>query len=183
MDSSRLEDILGELKEFVLKLKEVEIKSIILSLRRWLSTKGKINKVSFKRGDIVEIDLGLGYGFEMSYLHPCIILEDSNAGFSLVIPCSTGKFGKKNKYIINGTKEDGFKKDTGVLIDSIRCISKTRINRKVGEVSLEFYDRINEKILLEFFKKQSMEVRNLKKDYEAVLKENIELKKKLDLNN
>lgn len=116
----------------------------------------------------------------MSYLHPCIVLEDSNAGFCLLVPCSTGKFGKKNKYIINGYTKDGFKSNTGVLIDSLRCISKTRINRKVGEVSLEFYDRINNKILSEYFKKQVLDMKNLKKDYDRILEENIKLKEKIN---
>lgn len=180
MNRNSLENILEELKDFILNFREIEMKSVILSLKRWISTKEKVSKIKFKRGDIVEIDLGLGYGYEMSYLHPCIVLEDSSAGFCFVAPCSTGKFGKKNKYIVDGTIEDGFKRDTGVLIDSIRCISKTRINKKVGKVSLEFYDLLNEKIMIEYFKKQSMNIRNLKRDYEKVVKENIELKKKIN---
>lgn len=59
------------------------------------------------------------------------------------------------------------------MIDSFRCISKTRINRKVGEVSLEFYDKINDKILSEYFKKQLLDMKNFKKDYDRVLEKNI----------
>lgn len=180
MDQSN--EILNMLKDFIGRMKNFEIASILLSMKRWIGTKGKVNRVNFKRADIVEIDLGLGYGFEMSYLHPCIILQDSSAGFCFVAPCSTGKFGKVNKYIINGYINDGFKSNTGVLIDSIRCISKTRINKKVGEVSLEFYDKLNIEIVKEYFQKQNLEVRNLKRDYERLLEENIELKKHISNN-
>lgn len=173
-------EILNTLKDFIMGMKNMETASAILSLKRWISTKGKNNKIKFKRGDIVEVDLGLGYGFEMSYLHPCIVLEDSNAGFCLLVPCSTGKFGKRNKYIVDAYTNDGFKSNTGVLIDSFRCVSKTRINKKVGTVSLDFYDKVNDAILKEYFKKQVLKYENLKKDYSILVQENIMLKEKIN---
>ncbi len=157
-------DLLNNFTDFVKFMKVVELSSIIWSMNRWINSKGKFNSKTFATRDIVEVDLGIGYGFEMSYRHPCIILKDSNAGFCLVVPCSTGKYGKKNKFIIDGTKTDGFEENTGVLIDAIRCISKTRITNKVGQITVPFLDKLNDAILETYFSRKFYKLSKLEKD-------------------
>lgn len=163
----------------VTKLSVIELSSIILSLERWMSVKGTMNKGAYKVRDIVGVDLGLGYGYEMSYRHPCIVLYDSNAGFCLVVPCSTGKYGKGNKFIIDGTPTDGFRENTGVLIDAVRCVSKTRINSKVGEITVSFLERLNNIIIHNYFPRHFHRLHVLKNELEAERLKIKELESKL----
>lgn len=157
-------DLLDNFVELLKSMKVIEVSSIIWSMNRWINSKGNHNSKVFKIRDIVEVDLGIGYGFEMSYRHPCIILKDSNAGFCLVVPCSKGKYGKSNKFIIDGTTADGFAENTGVLIDAIRCISKTRITNKVGQITVPFLDKINNAILETYFPMKFYKLNKLEKD-------------------
>lgn len=143
--------VLYNVYKFLLNLRSGETASILLSLKSWIDNKGRTNPVHYSPRDIVEVELGLGFGFEMSYRHPCIVVYNSGAGFCLVIPCSTGKFGKRNKYIVDGTTTDGFSENTGVLLDAMRCISKTRIHQKVGEITVPFFNRLNKLLLEEYF--------------------------------
>lgn len=138
-----------KLRNYIFTLKVKETSSILLSFFNWLKTKEKYNKKKYKTRDIVEVDLGIGYGFEMSYRHPCIVLKDE-AGFCLIVPCSTGKYGKNNKFILDATPKDGFKQNTGILLDSVRTISKTRISNTLGEISVDILEQINKK-MIEFY--------------------------------
>lgn len=161
--------------EFIIKLKVIELASIIWSMERWMTIKGQMNQTKYTIRDIVEVDLGLGYGFEMSYRHPCIVIHDSNAGFCLVVPCSTGKYGKRNKFIIDGISSDGFKENTGVLIDAMRCVSKTRITGKVGEITVPFLNKMNNIILEEYFSRHFHKLSVLEKDLQREREKNQEL--------
>ena len=173
-------NMLDNMLDFIKNLKVCETVSIIRSHNNWMTVKSKFNNSKFKIRDIVEVDLGVGYGYEMSYKHPCIVLNDSNDGFCLVVPCSTGKYGKHNKFIIDGEPYDGFKYPTGVLIDSIRCISKTRISNKVGEITVTFLDKLNNIILETYFERNKLKIRNLERDLKKEREKNVLLISQLE---
>lgn len=132
-----------------LTLRAKELAAVIASLAAWAHSKQQDNRMVYAVRDIVQVDLGCGFGYELSYRHPAIVLHDGGQ-FCLVVPCSTGKYGKNSRYIINGTPEDGFSTNTGVPLDGLRTVSKTRISHKVGQVSVSFLDRLNAAILREF---------------------------------
>lgn len=93
-------------------------------------------------GSILFVDFGaMNFGFELSYPHPSVVLGESDA-FLFVIPCSTRKHGKYFPDILDGTKEDGFLSDTGVILDNCRWISKGRVIARMGKVTDEFLRRI-----------------------------------------
>lgn len=145
-------------------LKVLELASILISLNGWQQSKFKSSKKNFNTRDIVEVDLGLGHGFEMSYRHPCIVLHNSQEGFCFVVPCSTGKYGKKNKYILDGETSDGFSRPSGVLLDATRAISKVRITGKVGEVTVPFLEKLNTELINVYFPRQNHQLFTLKSD-------------------
>lgn len=121
----------------------------------------------------------MGHGFEMSYRHPCIILHDSNDGFCFVIPCSTGKYGKNNKHILDGEVNDGFERPTGVLLDAIRCVSKVRVTGKVGEITVPFLDRLNNELLKVYFSRQYHRLYTITNDLREQKRLNLELQQNI----
>lgn len=157
-----------------------EISSIAKTLYKWEVTNKIICKTTFSVRDIVLVDLGLGYGYELSYEHPCIILNINKDGFFLAIPCSTGKYYKKSKFILKGDITDGFKIKTGVLLDSIRTISQVRISHKVGEITPAFLDYINSEILKIYLPKEAMIKRNLENDLYTSKQEILKLKNEIN---
>lgn len=156
--------ILLNLYHFTKVLKVIELSSLLISLNGWQKSKGQASQKSFNTRDIVEVDLGLGHGYELSYRHPCIVLHDSKDGFCLVIPCSTGKYRKNNKHILDGEIIDGFARPSGVLLDAVRSVSKVRITGKVGKITVPFLDKLNNELLQLFFSRHFHRLQIMDKD-------------------
>ncbi|WP_281217540.1 type II toxin-antitoxin system PemK/MazF family toxin [Lysinibacillus capsici] len=155
-------------------LKVIEASSIVSSMNSWRLAKGSNSTVAYNVADIVLVDLGLGYGFEMSYQHPCVILYESQ-GFCYVVPCSTGKYGKRNKFIMDAKRSDGFEDNTGILLDAVRCISKTRIISLVGQVNIDCLNKINEALFKLYLSKKHNELKVAQKDIVELQQEKIAL--------
>lgn len=164
---------------FIKSLKVIELSSILLSINGWQNSKGKASRKSFNTRDIVEVDLGLGHGYEMSYRHPCIVLHDSKDGFCFVVPCSTGKYGKRNKHILDGEISDGFAQPTGVLLDAARTVSKVRITGKVGKITVPFLEKLNNRLLQLYFSRHYHRLGTTKNDLTRQIQENKELMEKI----
>lgn len=164
---------------FTKNLKSGEYSSMLLSLDSWRSSKGKMSTETYKPRDIVMADLGLGHGYEISYQHPCIVVSESK-GFCFVVPCSTGKYQKRSKYILNGEPKHGFQEPTGVLLDAVQCIQKVRIQHKVGVLDLGLFKVINEKLLKFYLSKYDHQINVLQKDLAKEKEKNAELEKKLE---
>lgn len=171
--------VLFNLYQFTKSFKVNELSSVLLSAHNWQQQKKKFNKKEYKVRDIVLVDLGLGYGYEMSYQHPCIVLHDSRDGFCFVIPCSTGKYNLKNKHVIKGEVTDGFAQPTGILIDAVCCISKVRIIGKVGEVTVPFLDKVNDALLKIYFSRKYHKLSMAEKDMAKLDSENQLLKQQI----
>lgn len=171
--------VLMNFYHYTKNLKIIELASLLISMNAWQVSKGQASRKNFKTRDIVEVDLGLGHGFEMSYRHPCIVLHNSKDGFCFVVPCSTGKYGKNNKYILDGEVSDGFQRQTGVLIDAVRCVSKVRVTGKVGEISVPFLEKLNNKLLQTYFSRHHHRLEIMSRDLEQQKKINEELQVKL----
>lgn len=164
---------------FTKKFKVIELSSLLLSINGWQNSKGKSSKKSFNTRDIVEVDLGLGHGFEMSYRHPCIVLHDSKDGFCFVVPCSTGKYGKNNKHILDGEIKDGFQRPSGVLLDATRAVSKVRITGKVGQITIPFLDKLNNELLQLYFSRHHHRLTTMSNDLKREKEINSNLQDKI----
>lgn len=156
-----------------------KIASFILSLYRW-RTSEKINKFRFHEDkskrprimkyevrDIIFADFGAtNFGVEASFEHPAIVLHNGFY-FLVVIPGSTGRSGKGD-YILDADKSENFYHKTGIQIDQIRVIDKSRVIRKTGKkVPPEFMGKINDLILEKYLfpvkkKMKEMEIENKK---------------------
>lgn len=157
-----------------------KVASFILSLYRWLTAE-KSNKLRFVQckskkpkimnyevRDIIFADFGAtNYGVEASFEHPAIVLHNGYY-FLVVIPGSTGRYGKGD-YVLNATKNENFKHHTGIQIDQIRVIDKSRVIRKTGKkVPVEFMDKINEVILEKYLVPVKKKINNLEKENEEL---------------
>ena len=59
----------------------------------YILRKNEFYKNKYKKGEIVYIELGANVGNELSYIHPCVILEENRDNI-FVIPCSSSKVSK-----------------------------------------------------------------------------------------
>ena len=163
-------------KEFYTSLKNFEKDMIdrssyeaalwIESNEKYLASNGKSNKIKYKPGDIVIVDLGCNnYYFEFSYIHPAVVIKDSfNKIF--IVPC-TSQIKKDNirfnhfKTII-ARQTDGFVKSSMLLLDEAKFIDKNRIISKVGCVTHDFYNKLYNKLFIELFESKNYELEIIK---------------------
>lgn len=115
---------------------------------RWILNRTSTNQKSYKRGEILFVDLGANnFRFEPSFTHPCIVLINRKTSL-LVVPCSSKKHGRNYPNIIDAkAKVDGFAKDTGIQIEEFRWINKNRVISKMGRVSSNVLNKVDEYML------------------------------------
>lgn len=117
---------------------------------RWHNNLRHSNTVTYKRGDIIFLDLGAqNFGHEPSYTHACVVLADRYDSI-LVVPCSTKQYGTNHTGIIDATSLDGFIRNTGIQSENFRWVSKNRVVSKTGKkVSPAILDKLDT-VLLSF---------------------------------
>jgi len=168
------------------------IASMIISLYRWIKAE-EDNKRRFDKDinerpkpliyqprEIVYIDLGgNNFGVEASYEHPAVVVHNGYY-FLLVIPGSTGRFGKSD-YILNANEKENFEHSTGLQIDQIRVIDKSRVIRRTNKkVSVELMGDINRKILDKYLYPVSKELSSVRRENEMLKSQNEKLKDELN---
>lgn len=111
---------------------------------RWQRNLTAENRKSYKRGEIVFLDLGSqNFKYEPSYTHASIILAERRNAV-LIVPCSTKKFNSGYPDIIDATPADGFNAHTGIQSESFRWVSKNRIVSSTGKrVNPAILDRLD----------------------------------------
>lgn len=65
----------------------------------------------------------------------------------MVVPCSSKKYGKGYGGIIDATTSEGFRKNTGIQIESVRWIHKNRVISTVGKVESTVLNKIDTYLL------------------------------------
>lgn len=125
-----------------------EMSHWVSNMDRWLSNRNYTHASTYRRGDILFIDLGAtNFKFEPSFKHPCIVLKNTPSSL-LIVPCSSKKFGKGYHDIIDAyASVDGFAENTGIQIHCFRWVHKNRVISKVGKVSPRILDEINKYML------------------------------------
>lgn len=87
---------------------------------------------SYLKGSIVLVDFGtMNFGYEFNDVHPAVVLTQ-NKFQVMVVPCTSEKCNRNIPDSMQFSKDDGFKKDSVVLIDQIRYISKNRVISNLG---------------------------------------------------
>lgn len=120
------------------------------NIDRWHNNLTNKNTITYKRGDIVFLDLGAqNFSYEPSYTHACIVLAVKYDSI-LIVPCSTKQYGSNHSGVIDATSADGFLKNTGIQSESFRWVSKNRVVSKTGnKVSPTILDKLDN-VLLSF---------------------------------
>jgi len=102
--------------------------------------------MELNRGDIVGINLNPKKGDEIGKIRPCIIISNDDENNILdtiiVIPLSTQLIDDVKPYRIRLPKRDTLEKDSDILINHIRTISKKRVTSKIAKITNDEYRMI-----------------------------------------
>lgn len=164
------------------KIKKSTLASIIISTYRWITAENDNKRryisdntkrpkpINYEVREIIYAELGgTNFGVEASYEHPAIVLHNGYY-FLVVIPGSTGR-ASRSDYIINAGTSENFAHTTGIQIDQIRVIDKSRvIKRTRKKVPEPFMKTINDKILDKY-------LNPIKKNIDKLTQENTQLSK------
>lgn len=166
---------------------EYEIGLFVRSFDKWLDRKDVINtpenSTTVQVGDICMVDWNINYTPELSYIHPCLIIEDINNMIS-VLPVSSSHLDEAyhptsnpngNKMYRKVDKSDGFKKECVIFLDSLKVISKSRIINKIGTLTCDLKDEnglfreIRWQMLSMYFPYEYSILRNTIEDKEEII--------------
>ena len=107
--------------------------------------------MSIKRGDIFYVDLNPTKGSEQAGRRPVLVIQNNvgneMAPTTIVAPLTTKKFSKEyptNVCVKKGTA--GLKNDSVLLLSQIRTIDKQRLEQKIGALSREIMNNVDEAI-------------------------------------
>ncbi len=106
------------------------------------------------KGDIIGINLNPKQGDEIGKVRPCVIISNDDENHILdtiiVMPLSTQLIDDMLPYRLRLSKRDSLQKDSDILINHIRTISKKRVTSKIAKVSEDEYKFIIENLCLNF---------------------------------
>lgn len=117
------------------------------NIDRWHNNQTSSNITTYKRGEIVFLDLGAqNFQHEPSYTHACVVLANRYESI-LIVPCSTKQYGTGHTGIIDATPSDGFLKNTGIQSESFRWVNKNRVVSKTGrKVSSAILNKLDQAV-------------------------------------
>lgn len=99
-----------------------------------------------KKYDIVMVELGDNEPGVESKRRPCLVVANSERSLtSIVLPITSKQNHKWYKTHVSVGKESGLLKDSQILCEQIKTVAKTKIGKKVAEVTdIHIQERINE---------------------------------------
>ena len=110
--------------------------------------------MELNRGDIVIVNLYPKKGDEVGKIRPAVILsgDDENSILDTVvlIPLSTDLVENMEPYRLRIPARDNLKKDSDILINQIRTLSKTRIKEKIAKLTDDEYLKVTENLCKNF---------------------------------
>lgn len=135
---------------------------------RWIDNLQSENNMTYRRGEIVFLDLGAqNFKYEPFYTHACIVLADRKNSI-LIVPCSTKKYGSGYRDIIDATPADGFMRNTGIQSESFRWVNKNRVVSQPGKyVSSDVLEKLDQ-VILSFVPAHKREVAQLKAEIKTL---------------
>ncbi len=110
--------------------------------------------MDLNRGDIVGINLNPKKGDEVGKIRPCVIISNDDENNILdtiiVIPLSTKLIDDMLPYRLRLLKRDKLEKDSDVLVNHIRTISKKRVTSKIAKITNDEYKMIIQNLCKNF---------------------------------
>lgn len=173
------------------KSKSYQTGLFVKSINDWLDRKDNnqpldatIQNISI--GDIYMVDWNIGYSPELSYEHPCVVIEILDE-FIFALPVSAQKAYVKIAYHPEKNKEgdrnyrlvypeDGFNKECVIHINQVKTISKTRMLYKMGNLTI---DGNGESALLNELKLEMVN-KYFPVEYNNIIEENNVYKKRVE---
>lgn len=105
-----------------------------------------------KKGEIWIVDLEPGYGRELHKKRPAVIISansiNNNTPHVIIVPASSQIPQRPSKDIVPLLKQEALLKESVLLPIFIRSIDQDRLIEKVGEISPEKLDEVEEAISL-----------------------------------
>ena len=103
------------------------------------------------RGEIYLIDLSDYIGSEQSGIRPAVVVQNNMGNIhsptTIVCPLTSKKKDLEATHVILRPEDAGVIKESVVLCEQVRVIDKSRIKKKLGEVTnLQKIEDINQKI-------------------------------------
>jgi len=106
------------------------------------------------KGDIFWADLGMGYGSEQGGCRPVVILQnDTGNYFSSTVIAAVTSTHKQPDFPTHVKVNDlscGLDRPSTILLEQIRTIDKTRLERKIGHIDHKTLALVDEAILASF---------------------------------
>ena len=158
-DEELKKEFFTSLKNYEFKLSQqsaYEIALWIESNEKHIAASHQNNFTKYNLGEILLVDLGCNYyDREFAYIHPAIVIKETPTKI-FIVPCSSGTPRKdKNGNIYPefevGTINDGFQKDTIVMLYEAKYIDKNRVISKLGKTSNQFFNHIYNKLFEQLF--------------------------------
>ena len=104
----------------------------------------------YKRREIILVNLYPKKGTEIGKTRPAIILSDDIDNEELetmiVLPLSTQLIDDVSPYRVRLPARDGLDNDSDVLVHQIRTISKSRVIKRISQISMEEYETIKDSL-------------------------------------
>ncbi|WP_456298073.1 type II toxin-antitoxin system PemK/MazF family toxin [Alkaliphilus pronyensis] len=112
-----------------------------------------MSNVNVKRGDIYYADLSPVIGSEQGGVRPVLVVQNdigNRYSPTIIIAAITSQINKAKlpTHIEIIASEYGLPKDSVVLLEQIRTIDKRRLEEKVGHLSEEMMEKVNEALLI-----------------------------------
>lgn len=109
-----------------------------------------------RRGDMFYADLSPVIGSEQGGVRPVLIIQNDTGNkysptvIAAAITSQTGK-NKLPTHIEIGSRENGLKSDSVVLVEQIRTIDKSRLKEKIGHIEdQKVMNKVNDAIEISF---------------------------------
>ena len=151
------------------------------NMDRWIDNLHSDNGTTYRRGEIVFLDLGAqNFKYEPSYTHACIVLANRRKSI-LIVPCSTKKFQSGYPDIVDATPANGFMRNTGIQTESFRWVNKNRVVSRTGKsVSSDILDKLDQ-VLISFAPSHTRELKRLNSEIERLNQKIVALEKDIKI--
>jgi mRNA interferase MazF len=111
--------------------------------------------MAVKRGDIYYADLSPVIGSEQGGVRPVLIVQNdigNRYSPTVIVAAITSQINKAKlpTHIEISSDEYGLNKDSVILLEQIRTIDKKRLKEKIGHISDELMEKVNEGLNISF---------------------------------
>jgi mRNA interferase MazF len=109
--------------------------------------------LEIKRGDIFYADLAPHVGSEQGGIRPVLVIQNdigNKYSPTVIVAAITSQIGKAKfpTHVEIRAGEFGLSRDSVILLEQIRTIDKVRLKNKVGKLSDEVMEKVNQAILI-----------------------------------